>query len=220
MIKRAFDITAVLLALPVLLPMMAAVAVAVWLDTRGPILFRQVRVGLGGRDFILVKFRTMTVRAGSERGSFDPGDASRVTRVGRWLRASKLDELPQVWNVLRGEMSLVGPRPEVRRWVREFPECWAIAHTVRPGITDPASIVYRHEEQIFVHSLDPESTYRDEILPRKLDLYAQYVRTWTFRGDLAILIRTIAALVSPAPRSAPASRVSIGTASLPSNSRS
>jgi lipopolysaccharide/colanic/teichoic acid biosynthesis glycosyltransferase len=194
MLKRAFDLAASVLGLLVLAPALAALALAVRLDSPGPALFRQVRVGRGGRDFVLYKFRTMTVRPGSERGSFDAGDRSRVTRVGRLLRATKLDELPQLWNVLRGDMALVGPRPEVRRWVETYPERWAVAHSVRPGITDPAAIIYRHEERLLAVADDPDALYRDEILPRKLELYERYIRDRSLAGDLAILLKTGMAL--------------------------
>ena len=147
----------------------------------------------------MFKFRTMTVRSGSEKGAFDAGDASRVTKVGRFLRATKLDELPQLWNVIRGDMALVGPRPEVRKWVEVNPERWAIVHAVRPGITDPAAILYRDEEKILANVPDPERFYREEILPRKLDLYVEYVRTRTFWGDLKILGQTAIAIIAGTP---------------------
>jgi len=134
--------------------------------------------------------RTEDSKRWVESGEFDAGDTSRVTSVGRFLRKTKLDELPQLWNVLKGDMSLVGPRPEVRKWVEVYPERWARVLTVRPGITDPASIEFRHEEKLLATSQDPERTYRDEILPRKLALYEQYVATWSFWGDIAILIKT------------------------------
>ncbi len=144
---------------------------------------------------MLFKFRTMTVRKGTEQGSFDAGSAARVTRVGAFLRKTKLDELPQLWNVLKGDMSLVGPRPEVRKWVEAYPERWARVLTVRPGITDPASIEFRNEEDILAASPDPERTYREVILPRKLDLYEEYVRTRSFWGDVGILLKTVWAVV-------------------------
>lgn len=193
--KRAFDLFAAILGLVALAPILLMLGLIVRLSSPGPALFRQIRVGRGSRDFVLYKFRTMTVRAGSERGSFDAGDGSRVTRIGRLLRATKLDELPQLWNVLRGDMSLVGPRPEVRRWVEVYPERWAVVHSVRPGITDPAAIAYRHEERLLAVAVDPEAFYRDEILPRKLDLYEQYVATRAFRGDLTVLWQTAGALL-------------------------
>jgi lipopolysaccharide/colanic/teichoic acid biosynthesis glycosyltransferase len=153
-----------------------------------------MRVGLNNGDFELFKFRTMTVTPGSETGTFDIGDGSRVTSPGRVLRAWKLDELPQLWNVLRGDMSLVGPRPEVRKWVQSEPGRWSVVHSIRPGITDPAAIVFRHEERMLADAPDPEAVYRECILPRKLELYCEYVSTRTFRGDLWIMIRTMIAV--------------------------
>jgi lipopolysaccharide/colanic/teichoic acid biosynthesis glycosyltransferase len=160
-----------------------------------PVLFRHARIGKAGRSFELLKFRTMAVAAGAEKGSFDLGSSSRVTRLGALLRRTKLDELPQLWNVLKGEMSLVGPRPEVPRWVEAYPERWARVLTIRPGITDPASIEFRNEEAILAAASDPEATYRDVVLPRKLDLYERYVTERSFRGDLGILARTLSAVV-------------------------
>jgi lipopolysaccharide/colanic/teichoic acid biosynthesis glycosyltransferase len=199
MLKRTFDLVGASLGLAVGSPVLALIALLVRASSPGPVLFRQVRVGLHGLDFRLFKFRTMTVRTGAEAGSFDAGDASRVTRVGALLRATKLDELPQLWNVVRGDMSLVGPRPEVRRWVECYPERWARVHAVRPGITDPAAIVYRHEEQILAAAPDPEGAYRDQVLPHKLDLYEEYVRTRSFPGDLKILAQTLAAVARRDP---------------------
>jgi lipopolysaccharide/colanic/teichoic acid biosynthesis glycosyltransferase len=195
--KRSFDFAAALLGMVFLAPLLGGVACLIrWRDGR-PILFRQARVGLDGREFALVKFRTMTVRPLSAKGSFDAGDVSRVTPNGWRLRRTKLDELPQLWNVLKGDMSLVGPRPEVRKWVEAYPERWAGVLTVRPGITDPASLIYRNEEELLAHSTDPEAYYREQILPHKLDLYESYVRTRTFAGDLNLMSRTILSLWFP-----------------------
>jgi lipopolysaccharide/colanic/teichoic acid biosynthesis glycosyltransferase len=194
-LKRALDIGGASLGLVVLAPLMTALAVAVRLSSRGPALFRQVRVGRGGADFILLKFRSMTIRAGTEAGSFDLGDRSRVTRVGRFLRATKLDELPQLWNVLRGDMSLVGPRPEVRKWVDAYPQRWARVLTVRPGITDRAAIYYRDEERLLATAEEPEAVYREQVLPQKLAYYEEYVDTWTPLGDCAVLLQTLGAVV-------------------------
>jgi lipopolysaccharide/colanic/teichoic acid biosynthesis glycosyltransferase len=141
-------------------------------------------------------------RKAQDAGTFDAGATSRVTPIGRFLRKSKLDELPQLWNVLRGEMSLVGPRPEVRKWVDAYPERWTFVHAVRPGITDPASIRFRNEEEILAASTDPEATYRDVILPQKLVLYEDYVRDRSFWGDIAIILKTIAVVVGGEAQSA------------------
>jgi lipopolysaccharide/colanic/teichoic acid biosynthesis glycosyltransferase len=114
-----------------------------------------------------------------------------VTRVGKLLRKTKLDELPQLWNVLVGDMSLVGPRPEVRKWVEAYPDRWSKVLAVRPGITDPASIEFRNEEELLAAAPDPKTCYRDVILPRKLDLYEEYVETRSFWGDVGILLKTV-----------------------------
>ena len=139
----------------------------------------------------------MTVQAGTEKGSFEAGSARRVTPVGRFLRKTKLDELPQLWNVIKGEMSLVGPRPEVRKWVDAYPARWARVLEVKPGITDPASIVFRNEEELLAAAKDPEDAYRNAILPRKLDLYEEYLRTRTFWGDVGIIFKTMRVVVAP-----------------------
>jgi lipopolysaccharide/colanic/teichoic acid biosynthesis glycosyltransferase len=196
-VKRCFDMIASFCGLLVLSPLLAAVATGIYFTDGPPVLFCQRRVGRRGQGFLLYKFRTMRVPKNSEAGSFDAGNTSRVTRLGRLLRKTKIDELPQLWNVLRGDMSLVGPRPEVERWVAAFPERWAVIHTTRPGITDPASIVYRHEEELLSRAADPEAMYRQEILPRKLSLYETYVRTQTFWGDIHIILRTVAAVLTP-----------------------
>jgi lipopolysaccharide/colanic/teichoic acid biosynthesis glycosyltransferase len=189
--KRAFDLATSAAGLLVLGPFLLLVGLAVLLTSGRPVLFVQERVGLGGRPFKLVKFRTMAVRKGAESGLFEPGSRSRVTPVGRVLRASKIDELPQLWNVLKGEMSLVGPRPEIRSWVEAFPDRWRGVLVVKPGITDPASLRYRNEEEILAAAPDPEAAYRDVILPHKLELYKAYVENRTFWGDLAIIFRTL-----------------------------
>jgi len=189
--KRLLDSTSALFGLVLLGPVLMAVWIAIVLETGLPGLFRQQRVGRGGREFQLFKFRTMAVKHGTEHGSFDAGSAARVTRIGKLLRKTKLDELPQLWNVLTGDMALVGPRPEVRQWVEAYPDRWFKVLTVRPGITDPASIVYRDEEEILARSSDPERTYRDEILPHKLSLYEEYVRSRCFWGDIGIIFKTL-----------------------------
>lgn len=199
-----FDVVGAGVGLVLASPVLVLVALAIRLASDAPILFCQIRVGRGGRSFSLWKFRTMTAVGSGEQsarskvqdgGSFDVGDASRVTSLGRKLRQAKLDELPQLWNVLRGDMSLVGPRPEVRKWVAAYPERWAFIHSVRPGITDPASIQFRNEEEILASSPDPERTYREVILPQKLTLYEEYIRTQSLWGDIGILFRTLAAVL-------------------------
>ncbi|MFA4943142.1 MAG: sugar transferase [Lentisphaeria bacterium] len=193
--KRLFDIVTSFLGLVALSPLLLLTALAIVAADGVPLLFRQLRVGRHGRDFRLCKFRTMAVRKEAEMGSFDAGGAARVTPLGRFLRKTKLDELPQLWNVLIGDMSLVGPRPEVRKWVDAYPERWAAVLTVRPGITDNASIEFRNEEEILARAADPEKAYREDVLPRKLDLYEAYVQNHNLVGDLKILFRTLWTIV-------------------------
>ncbi|MDD4593031.1 MAG: sugar transferase [Parabacteroides sp.] len=189
--KRIFDIVVSFLGLLVLSPLLIFCSLAILLGDGFPVFFRQVRVGRKGQSFWLLKFRTMSVQKGTEKGAFDAGCSARVTRVGSKLRKTKLDELPQLWNVLKGDMSLVGPRPEVRKWVDEYPEHWAIVLHVRPGITDQASMMFRNEEEILAASNQPEETYKNVILPQKLELYEEYVRTQSFLGDIKIILQTL-----------------------------
>lgn len=192
--KRQFDVVCVILGLLALALPLVLLWLAVIIQGGRPGLFCQIRVGQFGKDFILMKFRTMTVVANATRGIFEPGNRARITPVGRFLRKTKLDELPQLLNVLKGDMSLVGPRPEVRRWVEAYPERWVKILSVRPGITDPASIEFRDEESQLASAADPEAHYRTVILPRKLDLYEQYIDTRSLGKDVGILFRTVAAL--------------------------
>lgn len=162
----------------------------------GPILFRQLRVGKNGKLFRLNKFRTMRVLKEAEKGSFDVGNSSRITPLGKFLRRTKLDELPQLFNVLVGDMSIVGPRPEVKQWTEVYSEKWSIVHLVKPGITDNASILFRNEEEIFAKSSNPTETYKNEILPKKLDLYIDYVNNQSLFGDIKIILKTIYTVIA------------------------
>ncbi len=193
MIKRLFDVVVSAVALVLCAPLLAAIAVAIRLEDRGPVLFRQERTGRGGRSFRIHKFRTMRPGPGAAVTS-DNDD--RITRVGRFLRASKLDELPQLYDVLTGRMSLVGPRPEVRRYVEHWPvpARYRIL-SVRPGITDPASIAYRNESAELARAAHPEEYYLSVVLPRKVEMYQRYVETRSFTGDLVILARTVQAVI-------------------------
>jgi lipopolysaccharide/colanic/teichoic acid biosynthesis glycosyltransferase len=189
--KRAFDIVFSILGLTVLWPFLSLVGLVVLLTSGPPVFFSQERIGLLGQPFRLFKFRTMKHLKGAEAGLFEPGSRSRVTPFGRFLRAWKIDELPQLWNVLRGEMSLVGPRPEIRHWVEAYPGRWRKVLTVKPGITDPASVRYRDEEEILAASPDPEGTYLDIILPHKLDFYEKYVDNKGLARDCGIVLSTL-----------------------------
>lgn len=193
--KRLFDLLLALAALIVLAP--AGVLVAVWIrwDSPGPALYRQWRVGRHGKLFRIYKWRTM--RTGADlTGELTVGADPRVTGAGRWLRARKLDELPQLWNVVRGDMSLVGPRPEVPRYVACYPPAVRdLVLSVPPGITDWAAIRYRDEQRLLGAAADPEQCYLTTILPVKLGYYQRYVRRRTFCTDLTILVSTVRALL-------------------------
>jgi lipopolysaccharide/colanic/teichoic acid biosynthesis glycosyltransferase len=191
MIKRCFDISASLAGIIILLPVMLIMAILVRLLMGPPVFFRQMRVGKDGHEFQLIKFRSMTVSKGAEKGEFKPGNLDRVTSLGRFLRKTKFDEIPQLLNVLKGDMSLVGPRPEVKKWVDVYPERWTAIHKMRPGITDPASLNYRKEEELLAGSLEPEKVYREEILPQKLSLYDEYIRKRNMLMDFSIIMKTI-----------------------------
>lgn len=193
--KRAFDFTFSILLLLLLLPLGILVALAIVLETPGGALFSQRRVGRGGQVFWLRKFRTMRVAPSGLTSQFDVGSVNRVTRVGAILRMTKLDELPQLWNVFYGEMSVVGPRPEVEAWTKVYPEQWEVVHRVRPGITDYASIEFRDEERLLQAAPDPIAYYRNTVLPRKLALAQQYVRHHSMVGDLKIVLRTALAII-------------------------
>lgn len=177
--------------LVVLSPLLLVLAAAVWIDSGWPVLFRHRRVGRGGRMFEVVKFRSMVLDHGgpaiTRRGE------KRITRVGAFLRRWKLDELPQLWNVVRGEMGLVGPRPEAPEYVDLEDPLWRRVLAVRPGITDPASIEYREEEALLAAAQDPEICYRRQILPRKLSLSTQYLERRSFGTDVAVLLKTVGA---------------------------
>ncbi|MBH1962838.1 MAG: sugar transferase [Comamonadaceae bacterium] len=190
--KRAFDLGLTLVAMPIALPLMALVALWVRLDSPGPALFRQERVGRGGRLFRIHKFRTMRVhQAGSAPQVTAAGDA-RITRAGYWLRRTKLDELPQLIDVFKGDMSLVGPRPEVPSYMAMYPEqARQQILSIRPGITDRAAIEFRHEEQLLAASNDPEKTYVQEVMPVKQRYYLDYVENHSVSGDLRIIFDTL-----------------------------
>jgi lipopolysaccharide/colanic/teichoic acid biosynthesis glycosyltransferase len=180
-----------LIGLIFLSPIFLLIAVVVRCSSRGPIVFRQRRVGRGFRPFWIYKFRTMVVDAPKLGLQITAGADPRITRVGRFLRKWKLDELPQLLNVLKGDMSLVGPRPEVPRYVEMFREDYACVLSVRPGITDPASLKYRDEAAVLAASDNPEETYVRQILPEKIMLAKQYVAQASLRGDIALIWRTI-----------------------------
>lgn len=198
--KRLLDVSASAVGVALLAPLMLAIAAWVVLDSGGPVLFRHRRVGLQGRPINVLKFRTMRHLPGEPGAQVTAADDRRITRAGRILRRTKLDELPQLVNVLRGDMSIVGPRPEVSRYVAYYPPgARDEILSVRPGLTDPATIAFRNEQEILAASADPERTYVEEILPAKIEQYLTYVRGRSFAGDLGILWRTFQAILRWTP---------------------
>jgi lipopolysaccharide/colanic/teichoic acid biosynthesis glycosyltransferase len=195
MAKRLFDLFASALGLLLLLLPGALVALAIRWDSPGPVFFRQERVGRFGRLFRIHKFRTMRADAEHQGGSLTVAEDARVTRVGALLRAHRLDELPQLIDVLRGDMSLVGPRPEVPRYVALYPAALREqVLSVRPGITDPASLAFRGEARQLAAADDPEREYVEVILPGKLALAADYATRATFWTDLGVMARSLRVL--------------------------
>lgn len=194
MSKRLFDLAASLAGLLLLSPVLLAIALWIKWDSPGPVLYRQQRVGRGATLFTIYKFRTMHQRpdGGPE---LTVGADPRITHAGAVLRRYKLDELPQLFNVVNGSMSLVGPRPEVLRYVAHYPEpLRRIVLSVAPGITDWASILYKDENAVLARAGDPERAYIDTVLPAKLHYYVRYVRERTFWIDVKIILRTLVAI--------------------------
>jgi len=189
--RRALDLVASAVGLVLLSPVLAAVAVAIAATSPGPVFFRQERVGRGGSPFRIFKFRSMRVDAEAVGGQLTVDGDPRVTRVGAFLRASKIDELPQLINVLVGDMSLVGPRPEVPRYVALYTPDQRRVLAVRPGITDPASIRYRDEAAVLARAEDPERAYVDEVLPHKLAINLAYLDRRTLASDVGVILATL-----------------------------
>lgn len=202
--KRAFDLVVAALALLLLSPLLLALAVAIKLDSPGPVFFRQERVGRRGVPFRIHKLRTMKHDPLGNGPLITVGDDARITRVGAWLRRTKLDELAQLIDVLQGAMSLVGPRPEVPRYVALYPPGLRDkVLSVRPGITDPVSIAYRDEGEQLARAADPEREYVERIMPIKLQHAARYAEHATLASDIRVLwqtLRLIVARMSGAPR--------------------
>lgn len=195
-IKRAMDVIGAGAGLVVTAPLLIAASAAVLLTDGRPVLYRQRRVGRGGTQFEILKFRSMRTGAAGIQVSSDRDP--RITKVGALLRRTKVDELPQLVNVLRGEMSLVGPRPEVPKYVAHWPaDTRPLILSVRPGITDPASIAFRNESEILAASGEPEATYIDDILPRKAAMYVEYVQQQSLLGDLRLILSTLKKVARP-----------------------
>lgn len=193
--KRALDIAASLLILLILSPVMLLLAVAVKLDSPGPVFYRQTRVGRYNRDFKIYKFRTMVQNADKIGPAVTVGGDPRVTRVGRLIRRCRMDEFSQLLNVLNGTMSLVGPRPEIRRYVDAYTPEGMATLLVRPGVTAPSSIAFKDEDTILDSAEDPDRVYIEKILPPKTELNLEYVRNISIPGDVRVLIRTVAAVL-------------------------
>ena len=195
--KRVLDIVLTLTALVVLFPILLVIGLLVALDSKGPVLYKQERIGKNGKPFCLYKFRTMR-RHSDKQGLLTIGDRDpRVTHLGFFLRKSKLDELPQLWNVLVGEMSIVGPRPEVKKYVDMYDERQRQVLNVRPGLTDPASLEYIDESHILESFDHPEEAYIKYVMPRKLDLNIEYLERRNFFSDLFIMVRTLMRIMMP-----------------------
>lgn len=195
--KRTFDAVAAGAGLIILSPVIAGIAIAIKKGSKGPLLYKGTRVGMNGEPFQMLKFRTMVVDADKIGGSSTPEDDPRVTPIGKMLRKYKLDELPQLINVFKGDMSFVGPRPQVQ-WAVDLytPEERQILK-VRPGITDEASLKFSNEAEILKGSKDPDKDYIEKIHPEKMRLSLEYVRNRSFSGDISIIARTAGAIFKP-----------------------
>jgi lipopolysaccharide/colanic/teichoic acid biosynthesis glycosyltransferase len=189
--KRLVDILVSSAGLVLLSPLFALIAVLIKLDSRGPVFFRQERIGQGFGPFGIYKFRSMVKDAPQRGGLLTAGADPRVTSIGRLLRKTKFDELPQLINVLVGEMSLVGPRPEVRRYVDLFQSDYEEILCVRPGITDLASVKYRDESSVLMNATDPEKEYITRVLPDKIALAKEYVRRSSVLFDASLILKTV-----------------------------
>lgn len=193
--KRFFDLIVSVIGILFICPILLIIAVWIKLDSRGPIFYLQERVGFHNKDFRIIKFRSMQI--GSDKGSLVTigGRDPRITRSGYYIRKYKLDELPQLFNVFVGNMSIVGPRPEVRHYVNYWTEEQLHVLDVRPGITDPASIKFRNENDLMEQAEDPEYYYINVVMQEKLKLYLEYVNHHSFWGDIKIIFHTFAAII-------------------------
>ncbi|MCG8578257.1 MAG: sugar transferase [Flavobacteriales bacterium] len=193
--KRIFDLFSSLIVLLILFPFLLLIAILIVLDSRGGVFYGQIRVGKDGKEFKLLKFRSMRPNS-DQKGELTIGNDMRVTRLGKVLRKYKLDELPQLLNIIGGQMSVVGPRPEVPRYVSLYNEEQLKVLEVKPGLTDPASIKYLKEQEILGESEDPEKAYVEEVMPSKLLLNMEYIENRSFMYDLKLIFQTIGKIVS------------------------
>lgn len=192
--RRALDTALAGAGLIVLTPLLGVVAAAIRIDSPGPALFHQKRIGKGGKPFYICKFRSM--RVDHDGLAVSTTHDSRVTRVGRFLRKTKLDELPQLYNVLAGDMALVGPRPEVPEYAKLWPkEDAKVIVSALPGITDPVAVAYRNEADILAEADDPERFYIEELLPKKAHAYADYIRQRSLLSDMKVIAKTLRTVV-------------------------
>ena len=194
--KRIFDLFFTLLGLPFLFPLFFIIGLLIKLEDGGPIFFVQKRIGYKGKPFLMWKFRTMIVDADKKGTLITIGKDPRITRVGYWVRKFKLDELPQLFNVLKGEMSLVGPRPEVEKYVMLYtPEQEQVLNLI-PGMTDPASIKYLNENELLAQAEDPERVYVEKIMPEKIEINLEYARVASCWNDFLVIIKTVLRILS------------------------
>ena len=191
LLKRAFDLALASLGLLLLSPLLLLAAALIKLDSRGAVFFKQEHIGRGFRPFLIYKLRTMVEHAPQLGPDITVGEDPRITRVGRLLRRTKIDEVPQLLNVVKGDMSLVGPRPELPEYVQAFHQQYEEILSVRPGITDLASLKFIDEASLLARASDPELIYREYVLPQKLALARQYVREHSLRLDAMLLVRTL-----------------------------
>ncbi len=189
--KRVFDLTASVLGLALLSPLFVIIAILIKFSSKGPVFFVQKRMGRDFKEFNLYKFRSMVADAPKKGLQITSGDDPRITKIGRFIRKTKIDELPQLINVIKGEMSLVGPRPEVKKYVELKKDEYKKVLSVRPGITDLAAIEFRDEEKLLQGYKNKEKAYINEILPRKIALYNKYIDNISFISDIKIILQTL-----------------------------
>lgn len=189
--KRFFDILATILGGLILVPIIIPIIIWIKLSSKGPLFYVQKRVGKNFKEFNLYKFRSMIINADKVGPSVTSGDDPRITKVGRIIRKTKIDELPQLINVIKGDMSLVGPRPEVMKFVKEKKDEYKNILTIKPGITDNAAIEFRDEETIMEQYIDKEKAYIDIVLPQKIKLYNKYIRNISLLNDIKLILKTL-----------------------------
>jgi lipopolysaccharide/colanic/teichoic acid biosynthesis glycosyltransferase len=192
--KRVFDLIVALLGIIILFPILLLISIWIKVSSKGPLFYVQKRVGKDFKEFYIYKFRSMVVDADKIGPSVTSGDDPRITNVGKFIRKTKIDELPQLFNVIRGEMSLVGPRPEVMKFVAKNRDAYEKVLSVRPGITDNAAIEFRDEETLMNQYEDKEKAYLEYILPKKIKLYYNYIDNITFLNDIKLILKTLKVL--------------------------